>query len=127
MPYHVLIVEDHAETLAAIATFLAKNGLDVATATDVDEALKAIIARIPDVLDLDLMLPHVDGINFLDTMRSYLRWDAVPVIVVTAADDYMVDRAASRGVARILRKPIDFSELLAAITEIADRGGVKGP
>jgi CheY-like chemotaxis protein len=68
-------------------------------------ALMAVIARPPDLVILDLHMPEMDGGNFLEIIRSYLRLQSLPVIVLTGLPDSpMVDRARHLKVNTILVK-----------------------
>ena len=64
-----------------------------------------MIARPPDLVILDLFMPEMDGANFLEIIRSYLRLQALPVIIITGLPDSpMVERARHLRVNTILVK-----------------------
>jgi DNA-binding NarL/FixJ family response regulator len=64
-----------------------------------------VIARTPDLVILDLFMPEMDGANFLEIIRSYLRLQSLPVIVLTGLPDSpVVDRARFLKVNAILVK-----------------------
>jgi CheY-like chemotaxis protein len=83
----VLVVEDDHDTADALSTALTAKGYITTTAPNGREALRALTTRPPDLIILDLLMPVMDGLAFLDVLRSYLRWSALPVIVVTAVSD----------------------------------------
>jgi CheY-like chemotaxis protein len=62
-------------------------------------------------------MPEMDGAHFLEVLRSYLRWQDVPAILVTAyPEDPGIDHAAELGVTEVFRKGrLDLDELLAAV------------
>ena len=69
------------------------------------EALSSVLADLPDVVLLDLLMPEMDGPSFLEVVRSYLRIQSLPVVVLTAlTDSPMVDRARALRVNSILLK-----------------------
>ena len=80
----VLIVDDELDSRELLAKFLRKSGLIVHTAPNGAEALKAVIDRVPDVIILDVMMPNMNGVELMQVLRSYMRWQSIPVILVTA-------------------------------------------
>jgi CheY-like chemotaxis protein len=83
----VLVVEDDHDTADALSTALTARGYITTVAPNGREALRALTTRPPDLIIVDLLMPVMDGLAFLDVLRSYLRWSALPVIVVTAVSD----------------------------------------
>jgi CheY-like chemotaxis protein len=69
------------------------------------EALTQVLTDLPDVVVLDLMMPKMDGPSFLEVVRSYLRIQSLPVVVLTAlTESPMIDRAKALSVNSILIK-----------------------
>lgn len=79
----VLLVEDDTDSCRAIATFLRRAGHDVTAVTNGREALAHVLAKVPDVVLLDVLMPELDGPAFLDIVRSYLRLQSLPAVVLT--------------------------------------------
>ncbi len=101
----VLIVDDNPDELAAVSRLLKMAGHSVVTAPDGREALMQVISNPPDLILLDLILPEMDGPSFLEVVRSYLRLQSLPVVVITGVPDSpMVDRTRSLKVNSILAK-----------------------
>src|ERR1700726_1290289 len=70
----------------------------------------------PDVIILDLMMPKMDGFEFLDELRSRPHWQDIPVVIITAKDLTEEDRERlNGGVERIIRKS-DRDEMLRQLT-----------
>ena len=88
----ILIVEDDETTRQVIKKSLGKHGWRTAEAENGNEGLKQLKKCEPDLILLDLMMPGMDGFEFLSVIRRNDRWAGIPVIVVTAktltADDY---------------------------------------
>ena len=75
-------------------------------------AVEAITAARPEVIILDLMMPKMDGFEFLDELRSRPDWRDIPVVVITAKDLTDEDRnRLNGGVERIIQKS-DRDEML---------------
>ncbi len=112
---NVLIVDDEPQVRNIVATYLERDGFQVRTAQDGEEALAAIRAKRPDAMVLDLMLPKINGLVVLQTLRE--GGDDVPVIVLSArgqehervaglelgADDYLAKPASPREIAARVR------------------------
>src|SRR3954454_22981323 len=83
----ILVVEDDTDTADAMALALASHGHQVDRASNGRDALITLLGREPHVVVLDVRLPVMDGVSFMQVLRSYLRWQDVPVIVVTATGE----------------------------------------
>src|SRR3954469_23439664 len=95
----VLVVDDDTDARDFVARFLTKSGYDVATAPTGRAALMLLVSDIPDVIVLDMMMPEMNGAEFLSVIRRYLRWAELPVVVLTAyPESPEVARARELGV-----------------------------
>jgi adenylate cyclase len=83
----LLIVDDDADGREALCSFLQKFGYDVTCMPNGKEALAAVLAAPPDLIVLDLFMPEMDGANFLEIIRSYLRLQSLPVVILTGLPD----------------------------------------
>ena len=116
----VLVVDDSERVRKTLATGLRAHGMAVETAADGAEAL-ALLNGLPfDVTVLDLMMPRVDGIQVLKTLKSK---SAKPRILVLSARDQVQDRvdALNLGADDYLVKPFAFEELLARLLALGRR------
>lgn len=86
-PASILIVDDTASAREPLARLLRMSGYRATCAADGAEALEAVRRETPDLVLLDLMMPRVDGLAFLRGLRQDRRWDDVPVLVITAAEN----------------------------------------
>jgi PAS domain S-box-containing protein len=101
----VLVVEDDPGTRAALRRTLERAGWSVAEAENGRVALERLAARIPRLVLLDLMMPEMDGFDFLDAVRRRPELRTLPVIVLTAKDLTEDDRRRlNGGVDRIVKK-----------------------
>ena len=101
----VLIVDDEKDARDVLTRYLRRSGFAVRGAANGQDALAAIGTSLPDVVLLDWMMPQMDGIGFLEVIRSYLRWKRLPVVLITAYHGEHIDRAKELGVKRIFFKP----------------------
>lgn len=80
---HVLIVDDEADFAALIALVLKKQGYEVAVAYNAVEAWKQIGKRTPDLITLDLQMPHRSGLHLYREVKSHESLRHIPVIVIS--------------------------------------------
>ncbi|HHJ15235.1 MAG TPA: response regulator [Gammaproteobacteria bacterium] len=111
----VLLVEDDAATRNVMQRSLDKTGWQVAEATNGKEALEQLERARPDLVLLDLMMPVMDGFDFLLEMRTRPEWQDIPVIVLTAKDLTDEDRRILSGrVEQIIAKGASSTEQIVA-------------
>ena len=107
----VLVVDDEPAILRFLKPALAAGGYDVATASSMTEAVKAIAARPPDIVVLDLGLPDGDGKHVIRTVRE---WSDVPIIVLSARErEAEKIEAFDLGADDYVNKPFGVGELMA--------------
>jgi CheY-like chemotaxis protein len=110
----ILVVDDDREVREALKLILEGEGYDVVSATNGLEALERLDEGCrPCLILLDLLMPLVDGWQFLAERSKTPELAAIPVIVITAADEIRVSRRRTS----ILRKPFALEDLLLRIGE----------
>jgi CheY-like chemotaxis protein len=80
----ILVVEDDPIWREVCVRALGQNGWEVFEAEDGESALDYLAANRPSMILLDLMLPKMDGFQFLERVRSHPDWQGIPIIVMTA-------------------------------------------
>jgi CheY-like chemotaxis protein len=101
----VLVVDDDPDQVALLSRLLAKEGREVATAANGQEALARAAERRPSLILLDLMMPVMDGFDFLDALHRQDIRPPIPVVVITAKDLTADEsRRLSGGAAQVVRK-----------------------
>ncbi|MBB3209238.1 signal transduction histidine kinase/CheY-like chemotaxis protein/CHASE3 domain sensor protein [Rhodopirellula rubra] len=101
----VLIVDDDEPTRRAIQRTLSTQSWDIVQAIHGADAVDRMHEKIPSVILLDLMMPTMDGFEFLDILKSNPLWQNVPVVVMTAKELTNDDRERlAGGVERVLAK-----------------------
>ena len=106
-PARVLLVEDDAVTREMTEVMLRKVGCSVVSAENGRRALAALAAgeEAPDALIVDLMMPEMDGFEFIERVREDQRFRKIPVLVLTAKEISSEERARlTAGAARIFHK-----------------------
>jgi len=82
----VLVIDDNPDTQQIIATMLEGRGCQVAAAGDGVQGWEAVQEQRPDLIVLDLMMPHMDGFELLERLRTEPAHATIPVIVITAKE-----------------------------------------
>jgi len=120
----ILIVEDEVKITQALSYLFNKQKIDVDIANDGEEGLILASKDIYDVIVLDIMLPGIDGIQILKTIRS--EGIKTPVIMLTAKDT-VDDRVfgLESGADDYLVKPFATKELIARVKALARRKGTE--
>lgn len=112
----ILIVDDDKAIMAMLAQILADEGYAVLTAVGAT-ALAVATAERPDLVLLDLMMPHVDGIEVSRRLRARPDTRAIPIIAMSAIDR-LQERAAELRADALLPKPFDLDALLAMVARL---------
>jgi len=90
--YNLLVIDDDQATRAVVRHTFEKLNCSVFEATNGQAGWEQVEQQIPDIIVLDLMMPDVDGFEFLDRVKKTKKWRDIPVIVLTAKtltqDDY---------------------------------------
>jgi GAF domain-containing protein/CheY-like chemotaxis protein len=111
-----LLVDDDEVVRRVVRQVLQPLGWQVTEAENGQLAIESLTAARPDVIILDLMMPKMDGFEFLDELRSRQEWQDIPVVVITAKD--LSDEERNRlngGVERIIQKS-DRNEMLRQLS-----------
>jgi len=127
---HVLALDDEPDALALVGEILESRGARVTTAGSAEDALRKLVADVPDVILADLGMPRVDGFGFIDRLRHHdnPRVRELPAAALTAyarSEDRM--KALQAGFQIHVVKPIDPAELVTTIASLAKRVVVRNP
>jgi DNA-binding NarL/FixJ family response regulator len=122
MAKRILVVDDEAKLLRAVAVDLRGEGYDVATARSGAEALALVAQSLPDLIVSDIRMPGMDGYQLARRLRENARTVIIPIIFLTAKDT-SADRIEGfrAGVDAYLTKPFEPDELLVVIAGILRR------
>jgi hypothetical protein len=116
----VLIVEDDADTREVTRRILELGGWSVVEAENGRIGLERLASVRPGVILLDLMMPEMDGFEFVSELRKNPEWKLIPVVVVTAKDLTFEDRARLNGQVGLILQKGSYSreELLRETTAL---------
>lgn len=112
----VLLVEDNEMNRDMLTRRLTKKGYSVATAEDGQKAVDMVGAVAPDIILMDMSLPHMDGLEATRRIKANAAFQRIPIIVLTA-NATTSDRASAlaAGCDGFETKPVNFPQLLEAM------------
>ncbi|HTY09022.1 MAG TPA: response regulator [Candidatus Edwardsbacteria bacterium] len=115
-PGLILVIEDDDHVSHVFSTILATGGYQVAVARDAGEADRMLEQNVPNLILLDLMLPGVNGLAWMEQVKQNPVYSDVPVIIVTAVTDINAKvMGLNMGADDYLIKPVNTMELLARV------------
>jgi signal transduction histidine kinase/CheY-like chemotaxis protein len=123
-PRPVLVVEDDPATREVVRRALERDGWVVTEAENGRRALESLSRSVPDIIVLDLMMPEMDGFEFVAELRRLQVGQRIPVVVMTAKEITVEDRARLDGQVRRIFNKGSFSreDLIAEVRRALDTG-----
>lgn len=117
----ILLVEDNPQNRYLVTFLLEKNGYEVVSAEDGEQAIVVVEAERPDLILMDVQLPKLDGYEATRRIKADDRFKDIPLVALTA-HSMKGDRgkALAAGCDDYITKPVDAEGLLARIRELLD-------
>jgi CheY-like chemotaxis protein len=116
----VLVIDDDATARDLMRRTLSREGFDVVTAADGREGLALARELRPSVITLDVMMQEMDGWSVLQAIRADPALAGTPVVMLTILDEKQ--RGFALGASAYLTKPVDRTQLAAALEPFKARG-----
>jgi len=121
-PPLVMVVDDSVTVRKVTTRFLEREGMQVITAKDGADAMAKLQEQVPDVMLLDIEMPHMDGFEVVSKVRLSEQLRHIPIIMITSrTGDKHRERALSLGANAYLGKPYQESVLLEHIHALLQR------
>jgi len=118
----VLVVDDDPQVLTLLRVNFEREGYDVLSASDGEQALEIAWDEMPDAVVCDVMMPGTDGLTVLRQLRASPKTKTIPFVVVSAkAQRSDIKAAIEMGADRYVTKPFDPQELLDAVAELLSK------
>ena len=112
----ILVVDDSSTNIVLLDAILQREGYEVITALNAKEGLKYVKSRNPDLILLDLLMPEVNGFDFMETYNGMEKSRKVPVIIVSAVGTTENKQYSMElGAVSFINKPVDIPSLLNLI------------
>lgn len=112
----VLVIEDNIEAAQLMAAQLEAQGFAVRSVASAEAALELVDGFTPDLITLDILLPGMDGWEFLSRLKQLPSWEAVPVVVVSVVADQGL--GFSLGASLVLQKPVSRDALAKGLSRL---------
>ena len=117
----IMVVDDDANIRSILKYRFEKEGFAVELAANGVEALTEVDLQEPDIIVLDLMMPEMDGLQFLSTLRDNPRTQSIPVIILTALGrNPYGERTRALGAAGLVTKPFSPRRLVEQVRSTLD-------
>jgi DNA-binding response OmpR family regulator len=117
MSYKLLVADDDRDIVETLKERLTKEGYEVVTAFDGEEALRCVKEDNPDVIILDLMMPKLNGFDVLREVRSKYKDKWRPVIIISAQTELdTLKKCYGLEADHYLTKPCNMENILCGIT-----------
>ncbi len=116
----IMVIEDDTVIRRLIAEILIDAGHRVVECASGEEALTLLDESHPKLITLDLAMPSMDGVQFLRELQARTRMDPIPVVLVTAAPEFLRRDVAVEGYVAV-GKPFRMEQLLSAVEESLGR------
>ena len=105
MPCTILVVDDHPVTREPLARLLRYEGFETRCAANGVEALDLLAESAADLILLDVVMPKMNGVDFLQNVRGDSRWRAIPVIALTGSmEPNIFERLHGLGAVEVMSK-----------------------
>jgi len=115
----ILIVDDEPNIVMALEYAFKKKNFDVFIARDGGEALQIIQKELPDLVLLDIMMPHVDGYQTLKRIRETERFAHIKVVFLSAKSKVSdIEKGLKLGADNYFTKPFSVKKLVTEVTAL---------
>lgn len=121
--FQILVVEDDAALNRSVCSFLNQSGYQATGCLNASDAYDAMYETVFDLIVSDIMMPDIDGFEFVKTVRSLN--ENIPILFMTARDDFAAKQRGYRvGVDDYMVKPVDLDELFLRIGALLRRAKI---
>ena len=121
--FKILVVEDDGELNRTVCMFLNQSGYEAVGCRNATDAYDAMYETVFDLIVSDIMMPDIDGFEFVKTVRTLN--EEIPILFMTARDDFASKQRGYRvGIDDYMIKPIDLDELFLRIGALLRRAKI---
>ena len=127
MPKKVLIVDDEPNIVLSVEFLMKREGYEVATAGDGQEALDMLQDVRPDLMILDVMMPRKNGFEVCEAVRAHPQFGSLPILMLTAKGrEAEMKKGLSLGADAYVTKPFSTHDLIDRVGELLAGRSVDG-
>jgi DNA-binding NtrC family response regulator len=114
----ILVIDDSTTNVVLLEAILNDKGYRINTALNVKEAFQLMSKQLPDLILLDLLMPKINGYEFLKDIKSRDDMKEIPVIVISAVTDAEnIKKTMNLGAIDFIKKPVDIQNLITKVSE----------
>jgi CheY-like chemotaxis protein len=115
----ILVIDDSTTNVVLLQAVLNNKGYSIETALNVKDAYTIMNRKMPDLILLDLLMPRINGYEFLKEIKANDKTSKIPVIVVSAlTDQENIQRSMDLGANEFITKPVDIQKLLEKVDSV---------
>ena len=119
MAEYVLIVDDEPNIVLSLEFLMKKEGYEVLSVSNGEEAMQAIAEKTPDLILLDVMMPRKDGYEVCQELRANPSWKDIKIIMLTAKGrDVEREKGLALGANDYITKPFATQELVEKVKSL---------
>ena len=119
MAKYVLIVDDEPNIVLSLEFLMKKEGYEVRSVSNGQEAMQAIAEKSPDLILLDVMMPRKDGYEVCQELRATPSWENIKIIMLTAKGrDVEREKGLALGANDYITKPFATKELVEKVKSL---------
>jgi CheY-like chemotaxis protein len=112
----ILVIDDSNTNVVLLEAILSGMGYLIETAMSVKEANQIMAKQLPDLILLDLLMPKINGYDFLKEIKADEKTMNIPVLVISAVTDAEnVRKTLAMGAADYIKKPVDIQSLVEKV------------
>jgi len=111
----IIIIDDEPDIRAVVKTILEKEGFEVSEASNADDGLKKIKEDKPDLILLDVMMPGMKSVDFVEQIKGNDNLKDIKIIYATAVGGAKETLKSEKGIVTVIKKPYDNDVLIAEI------------
>jgi len=115
----ILAIDDSNTNIVLLQAVLNGKGYKIETALSVKEAYNIMNRKIPNLILLDLLMPRINGYEFLKEIKAGAKTKDIPVIVISAlTDQENINKAMALGASDYIKKPLDIQKLVDLVATV---------
>jgi len=115
----ILVVDDSSTNVILLDAILNDKGYQIDTALNAKEALQILRKERPDLILLDLLMPHISGVEFLEKIKKNNDTKDIPVIIISAVtNSEYIEKTMRLGAVDYFKKPIDIQNFINKVETV---------
>lgn len=115
-PKTILVIDDSTTNVVLLQAVLNNKGYEIETSLSIKEAYNIIAKKRPQLILLDLLMPRINGFEFLKELKADSQLKDIPVVVVSAlTDQETMNKTMELGATNFIKKPVDIQKLIEIV------------